>query len=151
MTGCAGSVKMQLANRIASCVFAAVLAVSPVLAEAPVTSRGLTVPPGATQPTPDESASQAAKEGKGGVDAKTMEVAAIVTLLIAASVIGYSGNCACPQNTDKAGRSCGKRAAYHKPGGWKPLCFARDVTAKMIERFRQTGTASAALELVEQQ
>ena len=83
-------------------------------------------------------------------DPKSMEAAAVVALLIAASVVGYTGNCSCPQNTDKAGRSCGKRSAYNRPNGWKPLCFATDVTPQMVDRFRQTGKAAAALELLVQ-
>ena len=99
-------------------------------------------PPGMRHvPAPNSASTQ---------DPKTMEVAAIAAVIIAASVVGYTGNCSCPQNTDKAGRSCGKRAAYHRPGGWKPLCFTTDVTLKMIDRFRQTGTAAEALALIEQ-
>lgn len=37
---------------------------------------------------------------------------------------------------DKRGRRCGKRCAHSKPGGAKPLCYARDVTAAMIEEYR---------------
>ncbi|MEM9541744.1 MAG: hypothetical protein AAGA60_19895 [Cyanobacteria bacterium P01_E01_bin.42] len=34
-----------------------------------------------------------------------------------------SGSCQCPYDRDSAGRSCGARSAYSKPGGNKPLCF----------------------------
>ena len=44
-------------------------------------------------------------------------------LLIGQSLAQYSGNCPCPYNADRAGRSCGRRSAYSKPGGYAPLCF----------------------------
>ena len=80
-------------------------------------------------------------------DHKTMAVAAIVAVLIVASVVGYTGNCACEHYTDRAGRMCGKRAAHSKPGGWKPICNAADVSPQMIEAFRKTGNPGAALAL----
>lgn len=57
-------------------------------------------------------------------------------ILIAESREAYSGNCPCPYDTDRAGRSCGKRSAYSRPGGEAPLCFDRDVTQPMIEAYR---------------
>src|SRR4026209_1762936 len=37
--------------------------------------------------------------------------------LIRASIASYQGTCPCPYSTDRAGRSCGKRSAYSRPGG----------------------------------
>lgn len=37
-----------------------------------------------------------------------------------------SGSCDCPYDTDKRGRSCGKRSAYSRPGGRSPVCYVRD-------------------------
>lgn len=37
-----------------------------------------------------------------------------------------SGSCDCPYDTDKRGRSCGKRSAYSRPGGRSPVCYIRD-------------------------
>ncbi|MCC5898812.1 MAG: hypothetical protein JJU32_12980 [Phormidium sp. BM_Day4_Bin.17] len=37
-----------------------------------------------------------------------------------------SGSCQCPYDTDKAGRSCGKRSAYSRPGGDSPRCYKDD-------------------------
>lgn len=62
--------------------------------------------------------------------------AAIIAKLIALDAASYSGNCRCPENTDRAGRRCGARSAYSKPGGREPLCYAGDVTPKMIANFR---------------
>jgi hypothetical protein len=64
--------------------------------------------------------------------------AAIIAKLIALDAASYSGNCRCPENTDRAGRRCGARSAYSKPGGREPLCYVGDVTPKMIANFRAT-------------
>ncbi|MBN8564773.1 MAG: SH3 domain-containing protein [Leptolyngbya sp. UWPOB_LEPTO1] len=34
-----------------------------------------------------------------------------------------SGSCECPYDTDKRGRSCGRRSAYSRPGGAAPACY----------------------------
>lgn len=60
----------------------------------------------------------------------------IAKILIRQSIIGYSGNCPCPYNTTSRGHRCGGRSAYSRPGGASPLCFRRDVTDAMIERYR---------------
>jgi hypothetical protein len=43
------------------------------------------------------------------------------------SIAAYSGSCPCPYSTDRAGRRCGGRSAYSRPGGAAPLCYASDV------------------------
>jgi hypothetical protein len=58
-------------------------------------------------------------------------------ILIAESREAYSGNCPCPYDTDRAGRRCGKRSAYSRPGGEAPLCYDHDVTQEMIEEYRR--------------
>ena len=65
-----------------------------------------------------------------------LSAAAITKLLIAASLSSYPGSCACPYNTDRGGRSCGRRSAYTRPGGYSPLCFAKDITPEMIAEYR---------------
>ncbi|MBB4255465.1 SH3 domain-containing protein [Rhizobium sp. BK008] len=62
--------------------------------------------------------------------------ATIVQRIIAQSLSLYPGSCPCPYNTDRAGRSCGKRSAYNRGGGYAPLCFAGDVSRDMITAFR---------------
>lgn len=62
---------------------------------------------------------------------------AIKRALIAQSIARYSGSCPCPYNTDRAGRSCGRRSAYSKPGGASPLCYEADVTPHMVEQYRK--------------
>lgn len=58
-------------------------------------------------------------------------------MLIRQSINSYSGSCPCPYNADRAGRSCGKRSAYSRPGGASPLCYESDISAEMIRRFRE--------------
>jgi len=56
--------------------------------------------------------------------------------LVSLSLASYIGNCPCPYNTDRAGRRCGARSAYNRPGGAAPLCYPADVTQKMIDAHR---------------
>lgn len=56
--------------------------------------------------------------------------------IIQQSLSTYPGNCPCPYNTDRAGRSCGKRSAYSKPGGYAPLCYSSDVSDEMVSAYR---------------
>lgn len=62
--------------------------------------------------------------------------AQIAQRLIRQSIAAYPGSCPCPYNTDRAGRRCGARSAYSRPGGAAPLCYARDVTPAMIRAAR---------------
>ena len=78
---------------------------------------------------------------------KTMAEAVVVMVLMAASVFGYTGNCACPHYTAANGSRCGKRSAYDRPNGAKPLCYPTDVTPQMLTAFRTTGVPAAALAL----
>ena len=68
-----------------------------------------------------------------------MSEAKVVAAIIAASIAAYFAMgrpCACPYNTDRAGRSCGARSAHSRPSGFSPLCFPADVTPRMIAAFR---------------
>ena len=64
--------------------------------------------------------------------------AEIRKILIRQSIARYSGSCPCPYNRDRAGRRCGGRSAYSRPGGASPLCYDGDVTDKMIATYRST-------------
>lgn len=57
--------------------------------------------------------------------------------IIQESIASYRGNCPCPYNTDRAGRRCGARSAYSRPGGASPICYASDVTQKMVDDYRK--------------
>ena len=56
--------------------------------------------------------------------------------IIARSIASYSGNCPCPYNTDSAGRRCGGRSAYSRPGGASPLCYRSDISDEAVAEFR---------------
>ena len=57
--------------------------------------------------------------------------------IIKLSIANYRGSCPCPYNVDRAGRMCGARSAYSKPGGASPICYEKDVTQKMVEEYRK--------------
>ena len=63
--------------------------------------------------------------------------AEIKQLIISESIAGYKGSCACPYSKDRAGRNCGARSAYIKPGGASQLCYEIDVTQKMVNDYRR--------------
>ena len=63
--------------------------------------------------------------------------AQIKQLLIDESIAAYSGNCPCPYSTMSNGRKCGRRSAYSREGGEAPLCYAKDVTAEMVQAYRE--------------
>ncbi len=75
------------------------------------------------------SATATAKQG-GETDA------AIKQRMIKSSIAHYSGNCPCPYNTASNGSRCGKRSAYHRAGGYTPLCYAEDITPKMLQDYK---------------
>lgn len=56
--------------------------------------------------------------------------------IVQQSIASYAGSCPCPFNRDRAGRSCGRRSAYSRPGGAAPLCYVSDVTQKMVDDYR---------------
>jgi hypothetical protein len=57
--------------------------------------------------------------------------------IITASIAAYKGSCPCPYSKDRAGHNCGARSAYSRPGGASPLCYAKDVTQKMVDAYRK--------------
>ena len=62
---------------------------------------------------------------------------AIRQILVRQSIESYPGNCPCPYNSDRAGRSCGRRSAYSRPGGYAPLCYSGDVSRSDVEGYRR--------------
>ena len=57
-------------------------------------------------------------------------------ILVSRSIGSYSGSCPCPYNRDRAGRSCGRRSAYSRPGGASPLCYPGDVSDSAVAAYR---------------
>jgi hypothetical protein len=92
---------------------------------------------------PDRPAAPDAKPAQPEVKRKVegaLTAAAIAMIIVQASRAQYhSGGrpCACPDDTMRNGWACGGRSAYSRPGGAAPLCYPQDVTAAMIETYRQ--------------
>ena len=57
--------------------------------------------------------------------------------IIRDSIASYPGRCPCPYNTDRAGRECGARSAWSKPGGRAPVCYPDDVSDEMVRRYKE--------------
>jgi hypothetical protein len=57
--------------------------------------------------------------------------------IIEQSIASYRVTCPCPYNVDRAGRRCGARSAYSRPGGASPICYEKDVTQKMVDDYRK--------------
>jgi hypothetical protein len=70
-------------------------------------------------------------------EAPPLSDAQIRRLIIQKSIESYPGNCPCPWNTDRAGRRCGKRSAYNRPGGAAPKCHEYDVTDEEVAEYRK--------------
>jgi hypothetical protein len=106
-------------------------------APAPVASSRISAPtPSAKVDVPDQSVSPATKRK---VEA-ALTAAAIAAIIVQASRAQYHAGgrpCACPDDTMRNGRACGGRSAYSRPGGAAPLCYPGDVTAAMIDAYRQ--------------
>jgi len=66
--------------------------------------------------------------------------ARIKKILVEESIAAYSGNCPCPYHRARNGSSCGRRSAYSRAGGAEPLCYAKDVSAEMVEAYRAAHT-----------
>jgi hypothetical protein len=56
--------------------------------------------------------------------------------IIAESIAAYPGNCPCPYNVDRGGRSCGQRSAWSKRGGQAPACYPDDVSDDQVRAWR---------------
>jgi hypothetical protein len=81
--------------------------------------------------------------GAGLAQARPISDAAIRQVMIRESLASYPGNCPCPYNTDRAGRSCGRRSAYSRPGGYAPLCYASDISKSQVDEYRRNHGLSA--------
>jgi len=57
--------------------------------------------------------------------------------IIQDSIDSYPGSCPCPYNVDRAGRRCGNRSAWSKPGGYSPICYDSDISEEIIDQYRK--------------
>jgi hypothetical protein len=62
-------------------------------------------------------------------------------MVIEQSIKEYRGSCPCPYSVDRAGRSCGARSAWSRPGGAAPYCFPKDVPQEEVDRLRASLTS----------
>jgi hypothetical protein len=75
-----------------------------------------------TPVTPQSRDGAKAKASRSGFELSQSQVAA----LIAHSRAEFSGECPCPYDVDKSGRSCGKRSAYSMATA-PVLCYPKDL------------------------
>jgi hypothetical protein len=97
-------------------------------------ARPVPPPPPPAQPPPTQQKPLEQVEPPRGPQLTDLAIAALIEK---ASRASYPGNCACPDNVDRAGRRCGARSAYSRPGGRSPMCYERDVPAAMIAAERR--------------
>lgn len=102
--------------------------------EAPTRSKnGVAAAPAA----PRALSAQSPPTGTGQLFRCTIPIPTIKEQMIKESVDRYPGSCPCPYFSDRAGRSCGKRSAWSRPGGHSPLCYPNDISADMVREFCQ--------------
>lgn len=70
----------------------------------------------------------------------SMSDAQVRQQIIRQSIASYSGSCPCPYNTDRAGRRCGGRSAYSRPGGASPRCYPSDVSSAEVAAWRRANS-----------
>jgi hypothetical protein len=87
-----------------------------------------------------EAAGRAEELAEKAASKKRLSDAQIKKILIDESIAAYSGNCPCPYNRASNGSRCGRRSAYDREGGAAPLCFAKDVSAEMVQGYRDAHT-----------
>lgn len=93
-----------------------------------------------TKPVINATPKQTAK--KRSIAAPTIrEIRDARKVIIRQSIRSYPGSCPCPYNRDRAGRKCGGRSAWSRPGGYSPSCYASDVTEARLKTYfrRVTG------------
>jgi hypothetical protein len=129
----------------ASKVIAKPFALSEIPTNAPQPQLSKAASPGSIggSPTPTQTPPPELAAAKGDTKRKAeivLTAAAIAAIIVQASRAQYHAGgrpCACPDDTMRNGRACGSRSAYLRPGGAMPLCYPHDVTAAMIENYRQ--------------
>lgn len=66
---------------------------------------------------------------------KALSADEVRQILVDKSIASYAGSCPCPENRDRAGRRCGKRSAYSRPGGNAPYCYKSDVPEAEVRNY----------------
>jgi hypothetical protein len=103
----------------------------------PIATRSVSAAPSAATHENPPTNSAAPLVAPSAAEAPEISDQEIAQQLIANSTARYPGSCPCPYNTDRAGRRCGGRSAYSRPGGYAPLCYENNITALMIQDYRR--------------
>ena len=64
--------------------------------------------------------------------------------IIAESISAYPGKCPCPYHAARNGSACGARSAWSRKGGYAPLCYEREISSEMVQKWRQDNRADRA-------
>jgi hypothetical protein len=91
----------------------------------------------ASVPAPSQETPPAPKSKELTAALMAAGIAALIVQESRAAYYATGHPCACPDDQTRNGRSCGNMSAYVRPGGAHPLCYPSDVTAAMIESYRQ--------------
>ena len=83
-----------------------------------------------------QAADPAERRAETRQEKKRLSAAQIKKILIDESIAEYDGNCPCPYSRARNGSRCGKRSAHSRDGGAAPLCYPDDVTAEMVQGYR---------------
>lgn len=81
-----------------------------------------------SQTPPATPAAVPAKPKRSVAAPTNAEIRAARQEIIRQSVASYLGSCPCPYNRDRAGRRCGGRSAWSRPGGYSPICYESDIS-----------------------
>ena len=65
----------------------------------------------------------------------SVEVSRAKAEIIRQSIASYAGSCPCPYNSDRAGRRCGGRSAWSRPGGYSPICYESDISEERLQTY----------------
>lgn len=94
-------------------------------------------PPAASGAAASPTGSKAVRSTSGQLFRCSIPVPTLKQQMIDESIARYPGSCPCPYFSDRAGRSCGKRSAWSRAGGYSPLCYPNDISADMVREFCQ--------------
>ena len=72
----------------------------------------------------------------GSVYATVLSDKEVRQAMIAGSIGSYPGKCACPYSLMNSGRACGGRSAYSKMGGYETLCYEKDISDELLNRYK---------------
>lgn len=84
---------------------------------------------------PSVTASPTPKRSRQVAVPTTSEIREARAAIILQSIASYPGSCPCPYNRDRAGRRCGGRSAWSRPGGYSPICYENDVSDARLQSY----------------